>query len=215
VSSQATRTRLEHAALASLREDGVAGLSARTIARRADANQALVFYHYGTVTALVAAAALDSVTTAVDRYRLQFDAAGSFAELLAVGRALHESERAAGNVAVMAQLTAAAQTDPVVAETARRCLDSWADALEPTVRRLLRTTPLDGLVDHHGLTRAVSASFLGMELYEGVDPAAAAAALVSLEQLGAVLEAVNDLGPIARRAVRARLRRRPARQRRS
>ena len=208
MSTDTTRARLEQAALATLREDGIAGVSARSIARRADANQALIFYHFGTVTNLVAVATQASVTAAVDRYRPQFDAAMSFADLLAVGRALHDAERAAGNVAVMAQLTAAAQADPVMADTARRCLDTWADALEPTVQRLLRATPLDGLVDHRGLTRAVSASFLGLELYEGVDPGAAAAALTSLEQLGAVLEAVNDLGPVARRAVRARLRRR-------
>jgi AcrR family transcriptional regulator len=211
LSTDATRARLEQAALAALREGGIAGVSARSIARRADANQALIFYHYGTVTNLVAVATQASVTAAVDRYRPQFDAASSFADLLAVGRALHDLERAAGNVAVMAQLTAAAQGDPVTADTARRCLDTWAGALEPTVRRLLRATPLDGLVDHRGLTRAVSASFLGLELYEGVDPGAAAAALTSLEQLGAVLEAVNDLGPVARRAVRARLRRRRGR----
>ncbi len=208
MSADATRARLEQAALATLREEGSAGLSARAIARRADANQALIFYHYGSVTALVAVAAQASVGAAIARYRPRLDAVTTFAELLAVGRALHHAERAAGNVAVMAQLTAAAQANPAVAETARHCLDSWADALEPTVRRLLRATPLDGLVDHHGMTRAVSASFLGLELYEGVDPAAAAAALGSLEQLGAVLEAVNDLGPVARRAVRARLRRR-------
>jgi len=45
-----TRTRLMHAALLTVRENGLAAASARTIAARAQANQALIFYHFHTVT---------------------------------------------------------------------------------------------------------------------------------------------------------------------
>jgi hypothetical protein len=58
----------------------------------------------------------------------------------------------------------------------------------------------------------VSAAFVGLELYEGVDPAAAQAAFAALEQLGVVADLLDDLGPVARRAVRAgtrKLRSRP------
>jgi AcrR family transcriptional regulator len=41
---------------------GFAGASAREIARRADCNQALVFYHFGSVTELLLAG-LDDVST--------------------------------------------------------------------------------------------------------------------------------------------------------
>lgn len=208
MSSSDTRDRLERAALVAIREDGIAGLSARSIAGRAGVNQALIFYHYGGVFDLLDQAARASVDEAVERYRRQFDAARSFTELLAVGRLLHEQERAAGNVAVMAQLTAAAQLDGALAAAARRCLDRWVESLEPTVRRLLAASPLDGFVDHRGLARAVSAGFLGLELYDGVDSASADAALAGLEQLGVVLEAVSDLGSVARRAIRAHIRRR-------
>jgi ribosomal protein S11 len=40
-----------------------------------------------------------------------------------------------------------------------------------------------------------------------VDADGAHAALAALERLGVLVEAVDDLGPVARRAVRARLRR--------
>jgi AcrR family transcriptional regulator len=208
VSGVETRERLQRAALAAIREDGIAGLSARSIASRADINQALIFYHYGGVFDLLEKAAQASVEDAVERYRQQFDAAESFGQLLTAGRQLHDQERAAGNVAVMAQLTAAAHLDAGLAAAARRCLGRWVDALEPTVRRLLRDSPLDGLVDHRGLARAVSAGFIGLELYDGVDRPAADAALASLEQLGVVLEAVDGLGAVARRAIRAQIRRR-------
>lgn len=194
--------------LTTLRVEGIAGLSARTVAKRANVNQALIFYHYGSVAKLVEAAALDSVVHAVDRYRAALAEANTFAELFAVGRRVNVEEREAGNVAVMAQLVAGAHLDPAIGSCARACLDRWIDALEPIVDRLLRTSPLGGLIDHRGLVRAISSAFIGLELYESVDPDGAAAALTSLDQLGMVLEAIETLGPVAHRAVRAHVRRR-------
>ena len=203
-----TRERLQHAALATLREDGIAGLSARGVARRADVNQALIFYHYGSLFDLLDQAASASVADAVARYQEQFEAAETFSELLAVGRRLHEQERAAGNVAVMAQLTAGAHLDARLATAAQRCLHRWVETIEPTVRRLLAHTPLDGMIDHRGLARAVAAGFIGVELFDGVDAEGAQQALASLEQLGRVLEAFNGLGAVTRRAIRAHIQRR-------
>ncbi|HEY8302595.1 MAG TPA: TetR/AcrR family transcriptional regulator [Jatrophihabitans sp.] len=212
MSSADTRQRLEAAVLQTLRDDGIAGLSARTVARRADVNQALIFYHYDTVPKLVEAAARGSVAGAIDRYRADLTAVTTFTELLAVGRRINDLERAAGNVAVMTQLVAGAPRDPTIGACARTCLDQWNRALEPTVERVLYSSPLRGLVDHHGVVRAISSAFIGLELYQSVDPAGAADAMTSLEQLGAVLEAIDTLGPVAHRAIRSRLRRRSRRR---
>jgi hypothetical protein len=46
----------------------------------------------------------------------------------------------------------------------------------------------------------------GIELYEGVDASGATAALDALEQLGVLVAALEDLGPVAQRAVRHHLR---------
>ncbi|MFC7103761.1 TetR/AcrR family transcriptional regulator [Nonomuraea rubra] len=51
-----TRTKLLDAALETLRTQGMAGASARAIAATAGVNQALVFYHFGSVDQLLAAA---------------------------------------------------------------------------------------------------------------------------------------------------------------
>lgn len=51
----------------------------------------------------------------------------------------------------------------------------------------------------------VSASFIGLQLYDGIDADGAAHALDSLERLAVLVEVVNDLGPIARRALRTKL----------
>src|SRR5580698_1288191 len=59
--SAATKRQLVDAAVETLKIDGYAGASARTIAQRAGVNQGLIFYHFGSVANLLLAA-LDSVS---------------------------------------------------------------------------------------------------------------------------------------------------------
>jgi AcrR family transcriptional regulator len=209
-----TRAALLDAAAGTLRDDGLAGLSARHVAARAGINQALIFYHFGSLLQLVDAACRAAVDASIHNYREQSAAAGTFGDLLTVGRELHQRERAAGNVAMMAQLMSGAQRNEQLATTARYCLARWNDELEAVVTRLLERSALAGLLDPAGLTRVITSGFLGLELYEGVDAAAAQHALNALERLGDLVEIVDELPPIARRALRTKMRRRSMPQRR-
>ncbi len=201
-----TRARLLTAAAQSLREDGIVGLSARAIAARAQVNQALIFYHFSSVSELVDAACRQAVDESADFYREKFAAVSSLSELLIVGRELHLRERAAGNVAMMAQLMAGAQRDPALDDAAKYAMARWNLEIESVVRRVLRDSPIADITDPAGLSRAISAGFIGLELYEGVDPEGAELALNSLEHFGAIVDVIDDLGPIARRALRAKVR---------
>lgn len=202
-----TRERLLAATAEALREDGIAGLSARTIATRADVNQALVFYHFGTMSQLVQEATRKSVDDSIAHYREPLASAGTLSELLAVGRTLHEREREAGNVALMAQVMAGAQQDEALAEAAAYAMGAWGAEIEQTLVRVLATTPLSAVVDAKGLSQAICAAFIGLELFEGVDALGGSAAFDTLAQLGTMVESVDGLGPVASRAVRATLRR--------
>jgi AcrR family transcriptional regulator len=201
-----TRARLLTAAADTIREHGAAAASARAIAGRAGVNQALIFYHFGTVRELVEAACRQAVDEAADSYRDRFAQARTLRELLQVGREMHAREVAKGNVAMMAQLMAGGRGDPVLAAAARYAIEHWVSEIEPVLQRLLAESPLADVTDSAALARAVTASFIGLELYQGVDDDGAAQALDALDRLGMVLEVVDDLGPIARRALRAKLR---------
>ncbi|MEU7071571.1 TetR/AcrR family transcriptional regulator [Streptomyces narbonensis] len=211
--SQETRDKLLEGALRTLVEQGIAKTSARAIATTAGVNQALVFYHFGSVDELLAAACRHGAELRVARHRERLHAVGSLSELLAFGREMHAEERDAGHVAVLGQLLAGAQSHPRLAPATAAGLDLWIAEIERVLVRVLAGTPLAEFTDPAGLARAVAASFVGLELYEGVDPAGAEAALTALEQLGALMAAVEELNPVARRAVTYTLRRQGGRGR--
>jgi len=209
-----TRTRLMHAALLTVRENGLAAASARTIAARAQANQALIFYHFHTVTELLEAASNAAVDDSVRQYRDAFSSVQSLPDLLTVGRQLHERERDNGNVALMAQLMAGAQHDPVLARATQYAMAAWTSEIGAVLGRVLTGSPVVDLIDIDGLAHVISAGFIGIELYDGVNTAGASRAMSTLEDLGQLLEVVNYLGPVATRAFRSKIRtikRRPAR----
>jgi AcrR family transcriptional regulator len=201
-----TKQRLLDGALTALREHGVTGVSARTIAAAAGANQALVFYHYGSVDELLGAACMETTRQRVAAYAGRFAAVGSLRELLQVGRDLHATELAEGNVSVLAQLLAAAQSGPRLAAPTASALQLWTDEIEAVLHRLMDGSPVAEVADLPGLARAVSAAFVGLELFEGVDPEGAQRAMGALDQLAVLVEVVDELGPLARRALRSKIR---------
>ncbi|GGN49191.1 AcrR family transcriptional regulator [Actinoplanes campanulatus] len=200
-----TKQRLLDGALAALREHGVTGVSARTIAAAAGANQALVFYHFGSVDDLLSAACEQATRQRVDAFAERFAAVGSLRELLQVGRELHDEELAMGNVSVLAQMLAAAQSGERLAAPTAAALRMWIDEIETVLQRLLAGSPVAEVADIPGLARAVGAAFVGIELYEGVDRDGAHRALDALDQLAVLVEVVDELGPLARRALKSKI----------
>jgi AcrR family transcriptional regulator len=205
-----TRQKLIVATVATLRDRGIAGISARTIAAEAGVNQALVFYHFDSVDNLIDAACREATDEVVATYREQFAAAGSLRELLSLGRTLHEQERTAGNVAVLAQVLAGAQQDGRLAAAAEHALGLWTAEVQVVISRVLQGSPISTVTDPAGLAHAVAAAFIGIELYDGVHPKGAASAFEALEQLAVLTDVLDDLGPVARRALRTRVRRNAA-----
>lgn len=202
-----TRDKLVDAALVTVVAQGLHRASARAIAATAGVNQALVFYHFGSVDELLAEACRRGAEARVAAYRDELAEVSSMRELLDLAHRLHAGEQEAGHVAMLGQLLAGAQAhEPLRAPTAEG-LDLWVRELEAVLARVLEDTPLDGLVDLAGLARAFSAAFVGLELYEGVERAGAQQAWDALEQLAELVAVLEDLGPVAVRTLRRRLRR--------
>src|ERR1044071_2222541 len=107
-----TKGRIVQAAVSVLKAHGYAGASARAIAAEGGFNQALIFYHFGSVrNALLAA--LDS--TSADRmaaYREAATEAVDISGLISVAGTIYREDLASGHIAVLAELIAGASTDP-------------------------------------------------------------------------------------------------------
>ena len=201
-----TRRRLIDGAIETVRRNGIAGTSARTVAAAAGVNQALVFYHFGSVADLLNEACRVSTAEDVARYRERFASVTSLRGLLALGRELHTDQRERGNVTLLAQMLAGAQGDERLASATSEAIQLWVREIESVLRRVVAGSPIEPVVDVPGLAHAVSAAFVGMELFEAVDPAGSSAALDALDRLGILLEVADDLGPVASAALRRRIR---------
>lgn len=201
-----TRQRLIDGTIETIRRHGLAGTSARSVAAAAGVNQALVFYHFGSVHDLLKAACLAATQDRLAEFEARLAGVDSLRGLLAVGRDLHAEGQAGGNVRVLTQMMAGAQGDPQLVDATVAALRLWVAPVRGTLERLLVSSPVADLLDVGGLAEALCAAFVGLDLFEGVEPAAAAAALTTLDRLAILVEVIDELGPAARKALRAKLR---------
>ncbi|RJQ73868.1 TetR/AcrR family transcriptional regulator [Pseudonocardiaceae bacterium YIM PH 21723] len=193
-------------ALITLRERGIAGVSARTIAAAAGVNQGLVFYHFGSVDELLAAACSWGAEQLITELRPRFADIQTITELLDFGLELNEGYRRSGDVVMLAQALAGAQTDPKLRPAAAQAMDLWVAEIEAVLRRVLGDSVLNPLLDLPALSRFLTYSFVGYQLAEGVDEESAHRAIAALRPLGELLGVIDDLGPVATRVLRHKIR---------
>lgn len=169
-SGEATRNRIVHAALETIIEDGIVGTSARAIARRGGFNQALIFYHFGSIEDLLVAA-LDALSgERMLRYETQLAEVTTLADLVAVAHELHSEDQESGHFAVLAQLIAGGAANPDLGARLQSAFTPWFELIQRAIERVLGEGPFSGLVPSADLAYAVSSMFLGLELLERLEP---------------------------------------------
>src|SRR5215212_9163526 len=189
-----TRTRavLVEAALETLKEEGYSGTTARAIAARAGVNQALVFYHFGGVDALLLAALDASAAERLDRYRTVLAEAATPAEKVAAARGLYREDVEGGHVTVIAELVAASLAEPALRPLLLERMRPWLELTEQVLTELAGSTPLAQLVTPAEAAQALVALYFGLNLLSRLDPASAHAA--------ALFDALDRVAPLVARA---------------
>ena len=134
---KATAQELVQAALATLEEDGFAGATSRAIARRAGVNQALVFYHFGSVEDLLVAALRATSEERLARYREALADVTTVDELIQVGARLYEEDKASGHMTVASQLIAGSVGRPELAPKVLALMEPWIAFATETLERIL------------------------------------------------------------------------------
>jgi len=164
----ATRRALLDAAAEALRDVGYAGASAREIARRAGCNQALVFYHFESVTGLLLATLDDVSDRRLAAYQDTLTRARTLAELVDAAERVLAEDLDAGHVAVLTELLVAAASVPGLDVEVDARLAPWRALAQDAVARAVELVPLAGVVPVDEAAHVVVATLLGLELLAGV-----------------------------------------------
>ncbi|MBC3839341.1 TetR/AcrR family transcriptional regulator [Streptacidiphilus sp. 4-A2] len=168
-SSEETRAALVRAAGEALREVGFAGASARDIAQRAGVNQALVFYHFGSVTGLQLAA-LDQVSAdRNERYRTLVENTGSLGELVGAARSMFEEDLDQHHVTVLVEMIAAAQFSPELRPEVAERIRPWREFAADSIREATSGSPAARLLPPEEAAHAVVALYLGLEMLANLE----------------------------------------------
>ena len=190
-----TRATLIEAAIGTLRESGFAGASARRIAQRAGCNQALVFYHFGSVNDLLIAALEEVSARRMAAYRDLLDRSGTLTDLIVGARGVFEADLDAGHVTVLTEMISGAQSVPGLGERVAAVLAPWRDFAAEAVRGVLAASPVAPLLPAEEAAHAVVAGLLGLEMLANLD-GDRAAALALFDRARAVADVLDRLRPV-------------------
>jgi AcrR family transcriptional regulator len=200
-----TREALIAAAIELLRESGFASASARRIAQRAGCNQALVFYHFGSVTDLQVAA-LEAVSAQrLEAYRGLLDRAGTLASLAEAARTVFEADLDAGHVRVLTEMISGAQSVPGLGERVAEVLAPWREFAVTAVQDVMAASPFGPVLPPEQVAHAVVAAILGLEMLASLDGdrAAALALFDRAREIGELLDRARPLAALLAPVVRA------------
>ncbi|MFF7729714.1 TetR/AcrR family transcriptional regulator [Streptomyces sp. NPDC008001] len=164
-----TKERLIRAADTVLRTQGYAKSSARTIAKEAGVNSALVFYHFGGVDPLLFAALDRSSAERMEMLTEAVAGARTLEDLVDAGTRVYRNDIAAGHLTLFSELVAAAVAKPELREEIRVRAEPWISFVEQTLERVIGGTPLARLTPPRDLANAAITFYLGVNLFTVLD----------------------------------------------
>jgi AcrR family transcriptional regulator len=167
--SAGTRATIVEAALETLKTKGFAGASAREIARSGNFNQALIFYHFGSVQNVLLAA-LDLVSERrMSAYRQAFEAAGTLAELATLAGEIYREDLENGYVTVLGEMVAGAVSDRELGHQVVARIQPWLAMVESKARALVAGSLLESLIPTADVAFAIVALYLGIDMLSHLD----------------------------------------------
>jgi AcrR family transcriptional regulator len=164
-----TKERIVDAALGTLKTNGFAGTSAREIAKTGGFNQALIFYHFGSVQNLLLAA-LDVVSERRLRaYHPAFERARTLSELAVLARDIYREDLENGYVTVLGEMVAGGVSNLELGRQVVARLEPWVEMVERKVRALVAGSLLAPVIPARDLAFAIIALYLGIDMLSHLD----------------------------------------------
>src|SRR3984957_17934707 len=164
-----TKAALVDAAVETLKTKGFAGASAREIARTGNFNQALIFYHFGSVQNLLLAA-LDLVSARrMQAYQRPFAQAQTVTELASLAQRIYTEDLENGYVTVLGEMVAGGVSNPELGAEVVARIEPWIDMVEGKLRELLAGSLLELIVPARDVAFAIIALYLGIDMLSQLD----------------------------------------------
>ena len=149
---------------AALKDLGYARASARAIARIGGFNQALIFYHFGSVDGLLLAALDETSGDRMERYRSALEEVQGLDELIEVARRNYREDLEEGHMTVVAEMVAGGVANPRLRPEISSRLREWIGFVEEVFGRFLGGSPLASVVPSPDLAFALVAFYLGLNI---------------------------------------------------
>jgi AcrR family transcriptional regulator len=159
-----TKLQIAQAALDTLKQRGFAGASAREIASTGGFNQALIFYHFGSVQNAMLAA-LDLVSARrMTAYGQAFEQALTLPELASLARRIYAEDLENGYVTVLGEMVAGGVSDVELGGEVVARLQPWIDLVADKLRAVLAGSLLESMVPAGDVAFAIVALYLGVDM---------------------------------------------------
>jgi AcrR family transcriptional regulator len=159
-----TKLALVEAALGTLKTKGFARASARAIAHEGGFNQALIFYHFGSVRALLLAA-LDLISERrMAEYGPVFEAARTVPELARLARTIYDDDLERGYVTVLGEMVSGGVSDVALGTEVTARIEPWIAMVQRKLEQLLAGSPLPALGSPQDLAFGIVAAYFGVDM---------------------------------------------------
>jgi AcrR family transcriptional regulator len=165
----ATRDRLVDAALTTLRTRGFPGTTARAIARAGKLNQALIFYHFGSLDRLLLAALDLTSARRLARYQSALEDVTSITDAIAVMSRLYAEDVEVGHVAAVQEMVAGGSSIPGLRAEVVARTEPWVRFADAVIARLLEGTFLESVLPTRDFAYAAVALYFGIETLTHLD----------------------------------------------
>jgi AcrR family transcriptional regulator len=183
-----TRKRIVDAALKTLQKEGFAGATSRAIARAGGFNQALIFYHFGSLDGLLLAALDQTSEERLARYRDAVANAETAEDLAEVAASIYAEDRDRGHMTVVSQMVAGSVARPELAKEVVARMEPWIELCEEALRKGLASSPAAEVVPARDLAYAIVTFYLGLNLLTHLDE--------DRERTEALVKRLQSLAPL-------------------
>ena len=164
-----TKQQIVEAALETLKTEGFAGATSRAIARVGGFNQALVFYHFGSLDNLLLAA-LDAMSEArMRRYAAAVEEIDSLEALAQVAADIYREDRESGAMTVVSQMVAGSLARPELAPQIVARMQPWIELCEKAITKASAGAPVEEALPVRELAYAAVTFYLGVNLLTHLD----------------------------------------------